>query len=479
MKIIASFDPVTRIEGHLKVEVEFDTVNGRQQVVDVRAGGQLFRGFEKLLIGRDPRDAQHITERICGVCPVAHGMAAVRALDNAAGVTVPANARIMRNLVNAANFIESHILHFYLLSLPDFIAGPAMPPWQADWDVDRRFDQAGTDALMANYLKAIEMRRKAHEMGALFGGKLPHPPAYISGGFTANPRPERISAFGAILNELIDFIEQQYIPDAELLAGLYDDYFAIGSGYANLLSFGVFDLDDEGLNKLFAGGWVLDGRQSPDPMTINVASISEHVTFSWFKNKTDGLNPASGQTIMADPASKDSAYSWLKAPRYDGRPCEVGPLARMWISGDYRLGVSVMDRHLARAREALKIARAVREWLEGLTPEGPVYEQPTIPGLASSMGLTEAPRGALGHWLSISDGLISNYQVITPTTWNVSPRDNKGVLGPLEEALLGTPVQNVDEPIEVMRVIHSFDPCLDCAAHVINAKTKCRVNRPD
>jgi hydrogenase large subunit len=323
---------------------------------------------------------------------------------------------------------------------------------------------------MANYLKAIEMRRKAHEMGALFGGKLPHPPAYIAGGFTANPRPERIAESRTYIDELLDFIEQRYIPDVEVLAAIYDDYFSVGSGYANLLAFGAFELDDTGQSKLFADGFALAGLQ--EPAATDLAAITEHVTFSWFQNKTDGLNPASGQTTMADPNAKDYAYSWLKAPRYEGQPCETGPLARMWVNGDYRAGVSVMDRHLARAQEALKIARAVRDWLDELDPEGPVYQQPTIPDSAASVGLTEAPRGALGHWLEIADGRISHYQVITPTTWNVSPRDNKGILGPLEEALLGTPVQDADEPIEVMRIIHSFDPCLDCAAHVIKPKNK-------
>jgi hydrogenase large subunit len=463
VKITASFDPVSRIEGHLGVEVEFDTVNGIQQVVNARAGGLLFRGFENILIGRDPRDAPLITQRICGVCPVAHGMAAVKALDSACGVTVPANARIMRSLVNAANFIESHILHFYLLVLPDFIAGPAMPPWQADWSIDRRFDPRATEALMAGYLKAIEIRRKAHEMGALFGGKMPHAPAYVPGGFTANPRLERIRDFRAYLDELIAFIRDRYMPDAESLASQYSDYFAIGRGGGNLLAYGAFDLDDTGTRKLFAGGQVLDGSPSPQP--VDAASITEHVTYSWYQAKTNGLNPASGKTTAVDPASKNNAYSWLKAPRYGGKPYEVGPLARMWINGEYTHGISVMDRHLARAKEALKIAQAARNWLEELVPEGPVYNPPIIPASASSVGLTEAPRGALGHWLAISGGTIANYQVITPTTWNASPRDSKGVLGPMEEALLGTPVADTDKPVEVMRVIHSFDPCLDCAVH--------------
>jgi len=475
VKITASFDPVTRIEGHLKVEVEFDKVAGVQQVVDARASGLLFRDFENLLIGRDPRDAQHITQRICGVCPVAHGMAAVRALDRAGAVTIPANARLMRNLVNAANFIESHILHFYLLSMPDYIAGPAMPPWQVDWDIDRRFDKTASQKLMANYLKALAMRRRAHEMGALFGGKLPHPPAFIPGGFTAIPRRERISAYRGHLQDLIGFIQDSYIPDAELLAAQYQDYFSLGQGHGHLLSYGVFDLDDAGTDKLLAGGHVLDGSRSPEALDTN--AITEHVTFSWFKNSSDGLNPGAGQTKPVDPISKEDAYSWLKAPRYQERPYEVGPLARMWINGDYHNGISVMDRHVARAREALKIALVVQDWLEELVPEAPVYAEPTLPDAGASIGLTEAPRGALGHWLEISGGRLSHYQVITPTTWNVSPRDNRGVLGPLEQALLGTPVENADQPVEVMRVIHSLDPCLDCAAHVIRPKNKSKIHR--
>jgi hydrogenase large subunit len=463
MKITASFDPVTRIEGHLGVELEFDTVNGVQQVVNVQAGGLLFRGIENILVGRDPRDAPLITQRICGVCPVAHGMAAATALDQACGVAVPTNARLLRNLVNAANFIESHILHFYLLALPDFIAGPAMPPWQADWSIDRRFDSQAAQALMGGYLQAIEIRRKAHEMGALFGGKLPHPATYVVGGFTANPRPERITAFRAYLDELVAFIQDRYLPDAELLAAKYSDYFAVGRGHANLLAYGVFDLDDTGTRRLLAGGYVPGG--APAPQALDAAAITEHVTYSWYQNKTTGLSPAVGKTTAVDPASKSAAYSWLKAPRYGGKPCEVGPLARMWINGEYTNGISVMDRHLARLQEALKIAQAAQGWLDELVPEGPVYTTPALPASATGMGLTEAPRGALGHWLGISEGVISQYQVITPTTWNASPRDNKGILGPLEEALLGTPVEDPEKPVEVMRVIHSFDPCLDCAVH--------------
>ena len=473
MKFTIAYDQVTRIEGHLKIELTIDKVAGVQQLVEAKSRGGLFRGFEKILIGRDPRDAQHITERICGVCPVAHGMASVRAQDDAFGTTIPLNARIMRNLVNGANFVESHILHFYLLAAADFIEGPAMPPWQADWEVDRRISKSDTDALVGHYLQALTMRRKADQMTALFGGRSPHPPAYIPGGFTCTPRQERIDAFNAFLDELIPFIQDVYIPDVVLLGSKYSDYFDIGRGHGHLLSYGVFDLTADGTDKLLARGRI--SNESRTPLALDVADITEHVAYSWFEGNS-ALNPASGETLPQNP--KNDAYSWLKAPRYEDMPYEVGPLARMWIEGDYQKGISVMDRHVARALEALKVAQAMKTWLTELNPVGPVYNQPTPQTSVSGIGLTEAPRGALGHWLNVgADGRLAHYQVISPTTWNCCPRDNSGVHGPLEEALLGTPVENPDQPIEVMRIIHSLDPCLDCATHLIRPEKETKVFR--
>ena len=462
MKITAAFDPVTRIEGHLNITIDIDTVNGVRQVVDAKATGGLFRGFEKLLIGRDPRDAQHITQRICGVCPVAHGMAAVKNLDAAFGVTIPENALIMRNLVNGSNFVESHILHFYMLSVPDFVEGPAMPPWQADWEVDRRFSKAENDALVGNYVQALTMRRKADQMTAIFGGKVPHPPAFISGGFTCTPRQERIDMFNSFLDELIPFVRNVYIPDVKLLAAKYPEYFTFGQGYEHLMSFGVFDLDSTGGNRLLAQGHIENGSKNVQALDVN--QITEHVSHSWFEDGV-ALNPNSGKTVPQNP--KDKAYSWLKAPRYNDLPYEVGPLARMWVNGDYQNGISTMDRHLSRAYECLKVAEAMRTWVNNLDPAGDVYTKPTLPDTATSYGLTEAPRGALGHWLEITAGKLSRYQVISPTTWNCAPRDDAGLPGPIEQAILGTPIENPNQPIEVMRIIHSFDPCLDCATHVI------------
>ncbi len=469
--IVASIDPVTRIEGHLKVQVAVDTVGGIQQVVDVKTQGTLFRGFEKILETRDARDAPIITSRICGVCPTSHATAAVLALDKAASVTPPDAGRVLRNLVHGACFLESHILHFYLLSLPDYIQGPGMPPWTPGPEMDRRVDKASQDLFLSHYLEAINIRRRCHEIGALFGGKLPHTPALIAGGFTAVPAADRISSFQTGLSEILSFINNRYLPDAERLASLYNDYFFIGRGYGNLLAYGAFELDNAGTTKLFGAGRVVGGAGAVQALDTN--AITENVTHSWYSNSFNDLNPANGDTIGQYP--KDGAYSWLKAPRYTSAPYECGPLARMWVKGLYSNGVSAMDRIRARAYEAQLIGNAMQGWIASLTPGASVYTPWTAPGGASPVsaaGLTDAPRGALGHWINVTSGHISRYQVITPTCWNISPRDGSGQLGPLEQALMGTPVANANSPVEVLRVIHSIDPCLDCATHVIQAGSR-------
>ena len=466
MPTVISIDPVTRLEGHLRIDVTVDTVNGAQVVVDAKATGTLFRGLELILTNRPPTDAPDITQRICGVCPVSHGMAAVMAADNAAGLVAPDNARIMRNLVLGANYIQSHILHFYHLAAQDYIDGPPMPPWQPSWSADKRIDKATTDVLVGHYLTALDMRRMAHEMGALFGGRLPHPPAFVPGGFTDSVRPDRIANFQRYLAMLIPFIQNTYLPDVDALATYYPEYFQIGRGNGNLLAYGVFDQDSAGNSKLLRRGRLVNGGtgvQAVDP-----SQISEQVTYSWYQNSTDNLQPSSGATVPQYP--KNGAYSWLKAPRYQNAPYEVGPLARMVVNGDYPANISVLDRHKSRALEALKVAQALQTWVTEFNPAGPVYQQYVAPSQASGIGLTEAPRGALGHWVRVSNHRIANYQVVTPTCWNASPMDSAGKHGPIEQAVIGTPVRNAAEPVEVLRVIHSFDPCLSCAVHVMRPK---------
>ena len=464
--IVAAIDPITRIEGHLKVDVAIDTVGGVQQVTDVRTVGTLFRGFEKILENRDPRDAPIITSRICGVCPTSHGMAAALTLDAISGMRMATAARHLRNLVHGACYLESHILHFYLLSLPDFIHGLGMPPWTPGFEMDRRVDRSMAELFQNHYLQAISVRRRCHEIGAIFGGKLPHSPAYIAGGFTAVPTQPNIDDFAAGLQEILDFINTCYIPDAERLASLYDDYFFIGRGYGNLLSYGAFRLDNDYTTTFCQPGRIVNGGGAVQ--TVDVSAITEDVTHSWYSNAYNNLNPAAGETVPQYP--KDGGYSWLKAPRYNGMPYECGPLARMWIDGFYTNGISVMDRILARAHEARRLALAMQEWLYGfLAGAVVVKDEWPAPQNGTAMGLTEAPRGALGHWMSIENGKISKYQVVTPTCWTISPRDGAGQLGPLEKALMGTPVANIASPVEVLRVVHSVDPCLDCATHVMYA----------
>jgi hydrogenase large subunit len=228
------------------------------------------------------------------------------------------------------------------------------------------------------------------------------------------------------------------------------------------LAYGVFDLNAEGTAKLLRRGRVVNG--SATVQAVSLAAILEQAKYSWYNDTTaTGINPARGVT-RPNP-DKAGAYSWLKAPRYSGVPYEVGALARMWVTGDYRRGISVMDRHQARAHEASKIAHAMRDWLVQLNLAAPVFTAATLPATGSGVGLTEAPRGALGHWLTINAGVVASYQVLTPTCWNCSPRDNADTPGPLEKSLEGAPLADSTQPTEVLRVVHSYDPCLSCAVH--------------
>jgi hydrogenase large subunit len=312
-----------------------------------------------------------------------------------------------------------------------------------------------------HYLQALKIRIIAHEMRAIWAGKAPHHVGFVVGGVTQKPTVDKITAYVWRLRQVKDFIENVYIPDVLAVADVYKDYKKIGKGYGNLLSYGVFDLDKEGVRKLLKRGVYIEGKNAE----VNTDKITEDVFYSWYKDGTSGKNPKEGET-QPEPR-KEGAYTWAKAPRYDKKPCEVGPLSRMWINGDYQEGVSVIDRHAARALEAKKIAFALEEWIKEIKIGAPVYLEAKLPKKASGMGLTEAPRGSLGHWIRIQNSKIANYQVITPTAWNVSPRDDEGIRGPIEEALIGTPVADPDNPIEVARVVRSFDPCLACTVHLI------------
>ena len=459
-------DPVTRIEGHLDIEVVIEYVDEIQQVIDARSSATMFRGFEIILKERDPRDATIYTQRICGVCPVSHAMASTLNLESAFGVLPPDNGRILRNLVLGANFIMSHILHFYHLAALDYIntdGNVDMTPWTPRYITEDMVNGTTAKALVTHYVQALEMRRKSHQMGAIFGAKLPCTSTFVPGGCTEVVTAEKISGFTTLLSELRSFIDDTYVPDVLAVAGLFPEYYEIGQGCGNLIAYGVFDMDSAGESKLLSRGRYTNGGTYYD---VDPAQITEYVKYSRFTSESGNLPPEDGET--EPQIDKPGAYSWIKSPRYRDIVHEAGPLARMWVNGDYTRGISVLDRIAARALECKKVANAMDGWLAELVVGDPAYEYSEIPESATGVGLTEAPRGALGHWIEISGSKISRYQVITPTAWNASPRDDFGKRGPIEDALIGTPVKELDQPVEVLRVVHSFDPCIACAVHLVN-----------
>jgi hydrogenase large subunit len=448
MSIKLIIDPVTRVEGHLKVELDVD--GGR--VADAKCTGSLFRGFELIMRGREPKDAQQLSQRICGICPQSHGLAASLALEEALGVEPPENARIMRNLMQGINYVMSHILHFYHLAALDYVKGPETAPFAPAYKGDYRLPKNTNDTVVNHYFQALDIRRKCHEMLALFGGKMPHSVTSVPGGVTEKATVDKIVSYLWRLKEVIQFVDTIYLPDVLAVGKVYKDYFHIGAGCRNFMSFGVFPLDKAHNQRLLKRGTYLNGQSG----AMDVNRITEQVKHAWYRDDTSNKNPKQG--VTTPQVQKGGAYSFVKAPRYSGLPCEVGPLARMWINGDYRKGISVMDRTIARALECQKVVHALEDWIVQLKPEEKTCNpaEPVLKG--EGAGLTEAPRGAVGHWLRISEGKTQNYQIVPPTNWNCSPRDDAGVRGPMEEALIGTPIKDSKNPIEAGRVIRSLDP---------------------
>jgi hydrogenase large subunit len=466
-----SISPITRIEGHLKIDV--DVEGGK--VVNAKSCGTLFRGFEIILKGRDPRDASQITQRICGVCPTAHGTASVRCLDSAFGVKPPTNGRIVRNLIFGSDYLMSHILHFYHLVALDYVKGPNTEPFIPRYEGDYRLDPNTNKVAVNQYLKALDIRQKCHQMVALFGGKAPHVYGMIVGGATEIPTLDKMVSLQWRLREIKEFIDGTYLPTVYLVAGAYKDLFGVGAGCKNLISYGVFPLDDEEKNFLLKPGSYTQGKDLP----LDQTQIREYVKYSWYDDKTTGLHPGKG---MTEPEfDKKDAYSWVKAPRYRELPHEAGPFARMWVTNPVLskhankfLGIeekkeirfrdlgdkafSILGRIAARAEECKLVADAMEKWILELKPGAPSYVKADIPNEAEGFGLTEAPRGAVGHWISIKDQKIDNYQVVAATIWNASPRDDKGNLGPIEKALVGTPVKDIKNPFNIVRVVRAFDP---------------------
>ncbi|MDD5622136.1 MAG: nickel-dependent hydrogenase large subunit [Actinomycetota bacterium] len=499
--------PITRIEGHLKVEAIVD--NG--QVKDANISGTMFRGIEIMLKGRDPRDSVMITQRICGVCPEPHAIASVSAVDDYAGLTdkIPKNGILMRNLILGTRSIADHILHFYILSGLDYIdpvkvleyeggnrnlnalkyflqQGYSRPFLPRD-DIDYKFDAKTTNTIVGHYIKALDIYRKSQQAATIFGGKWPHDAAIVAGGVTEKLTADKITEFIWRLEEILDFVKNCYLPDAIAVAKTYSEYLEIGRGCGNLLAYDSYRIKSNGnYNDTLLKGGLVDNIDKYSEIDIN--KITEDVTHSWYED-SEPLHPGSGETEPAP--EKEAGYSWIKSPRYNGKVYETGPVADVLstyfgkqdpyiinavnsalseigtdISGMY----SVAGRHLGRALSTEIMADQLLKWARELKAGEATAVEYIPPSEGKGIGLCSAPRGALGHWLNVKDGRIYNYQVITPTAWNASPKDKDGQPGPYEQALIGLEIKESSRPIEILRVIRSFDPCTACAVHMVTPK---------
>ncbi len=562
-------DPITRIEGHLRIEVQEE--DGR--IADAWASSTQFRGIEIILQGRDPRDAWAFTQRICGVCTTVHAIASCRAVEDALGIEIPRNAEIIRNLVHGMQTVQDHVIHFYHLHALDWVdvvsalsadaaltsqLSRSFSPWpnnSASYFAEvqgrlRTFVESGQLGIFTNgywghpayrlpaeanllavahYLEALDWQRDVIRLHTIFGGKNPHP-NFLVGGMasainlesTATINAERLTDIHDMIRKARRFVEQVYWPDLVAIAGFYKEWAGIGGGVGNYLAVGEFpETNSREVESLyFPRGIILD-KNLAEVHPYDQEKVKEYITSSWYEYEGGdevGLHPWEGETKARytgpeppwEYLQDHDKYTWMKAPRYDERPMEVGPLARMLVayaSGHEdvqavvnealgQLGVgpealfSTLGRTAARGVETLLLARRLEKWYADLVARirgGDVttfnperWEPDSWPATAQGYGYLDAARGALGHWVEIRDGRISRYQCVVPSTWNCSPRDGQGLMGPYEAALVDNhPLVDPERPIEILRTIHSFDPCMACGVHVLDASgrevTKVRV----
>ena len=556
-------DPITRIEGHLRIEAIIDENN---VVVDAFSSLTMFRGIEEILKGRDPRDCGLLAMRICGVCTGTHYQRSIEAVEHAFNITIPKNARLVRNLIQGALYLHDHIVHFYHLHALDWVditkaldADPkatvaeaqkwaalsGQKPWNASEDVYSevqsrvtRYVKQGRLGIFGNaywgskgfkltaeqnliglshYLDALELQRELAKMMAIFGGKNPHPQSFVVGGVTCVQdikNPARIAEFKQILKKAQKFTKQSYLPDVYMAGTMYADEAieGIGGGIGNYMCYGGFNQDDLPFyesSKLFPSG-IVKNRDLTKVFDIDQTKITEDVTHAWYEGTTN-LHPYDGVTKPAYTgfARKEdniayldtkNKYSWIKSPLYDDERMEVGPLARMIVGvarADERISkyvttflkngnlpikvlFSTVGRTAARAIETELMVDIMMTWIDELASNVAHGDLSTwtefnfdnVSKDAQGFGMEEAPRGGLGHWIKIKDGKVANYQAVVPSTWNAAPRDYKGRLGAYESSLIGTKVANPDQPLEILRTIHSFDPCIACAVHIIDTNGK-------
>ena len=547
-------DPVTRIEGHLRIDVEVQ--NGSVQ--NSWSSGQMWRGIEVILKGTDPRDAWMFTQRICGVCTTVHAITSVRAVENALGMEVPLNAQYIRNLILIGHALHDHIVHFYHLSALDWVdvtsalqADPVAASRLAEsistWHGNSRREMEATKQKLqtlvdsgqlgifsngywghpamhlppevnllavSHYLQALEYQRKANQAVAILGSKTPHIQNLAVGG-VANPinldneatlNMQKLYALKDLFAEVKTFVQEVYLPDVAAIGAMYPEWLGYGRGVTNYLAVPDLPLDAAGTEFDLPGGTLMNAdlgtlrsieRFGDDYFRENVA---ESVAHAWYEGDRP-LHPWEGETIPSyTDFQEDGKYSWVKAPRFDDRPMQVGPLAQVLVglAGNHplitrwatdaldrassvagtQLGLDVvhstLGRHLARSIRAACLADlAEKHW--GLlvnniaTGDMHAYEPPVFPaGEQRGFGFHEAPRGTLSHWVVLRDGEIYNYQAVVPSTWNAGPRDESDRMGPYEASLMGNPVVDTERPLEVLRTVHSFDPCLACAIHTLD-----------
>lgn len=502
-----TIDPLNRIEGHLKFSTKIE--NGI--VTDAKCSAQLFRGIEKALIGYDARAAGQVTQRLCGTCNYAQGEVSALALENAMGIKPNKNGQLLRNLIIGAYQLHDYIFHFYIMSVFDFIdidsivsyngdnknllklkqwaqqeqksskifpMSPFLPRYNAAFQEDKNLDFFSID----NYLEAYDIMLKLDKAVAIFGGKSPHPVTIEAGGVTTIPDILSIERYKAIIEEAEDFIKNRYLPNIISISKEYKKYFKIGKGYTNYLAF-PYLADENGENHLFTGGFVSDGKYED----YDLSKIVEDKKYSYYEDAKEKLTPIDYEAYKKEQSKKDGKYSWSKAPRYGGKVVEVGAVAKVittYLSKKHpktntfvdkinkELGIgfedynSVMGRHLCRAIVSHIIIDRLKCDLEKVEPNVSAFEENEVPINAKGVGITEGTRGALAHWIETDEqGYIKNYEVIAPTTWNISPRDQHQTYGAVEKMLVGTKIEDVDNPIELARIIRSTDPCIACSVH--------------
>jgi hydrogenase large subunit len=481
-KLIA-IDPFNRLEGDLRIELEVDA----NKVISAKSSGIMFRGFERIMPGRSPSDALVITPRICGICSGSHGVAAAKCLASAQGAEMPENGFHMKNLILGIEVVMSHLSHYYLLFAPD-LTSQLYKKLSVYESVKQRFTaMSGSSVVLA-----LKARQSALEIMGLVGGKWPNSLAIHPTGTTSTLNLSSLTRGIGILNEFRDFLEKKFL-GCSLNEWLDIDSFdkllewnskpqhsesdlgifltmcleagldRIGKGPNRYMSYGAYDLPD-------GSTWLPKGFFEGRTQTFDQSLIKEHIGASFFRDAIEARHPLDG--VTSPLADKTGAYSWAKAPRYDGKTVEVGPLARMIIGGDplltdmvRQMDSSVMTRMFARLREMCRLTKEMSSWLERINPDEPFYAVPSSRFTSNGIGLTEAARGSLGHWMKISSNLIDNYQVVTPSAWNMSPKDENGQPGPVEQALIGANISDINDPVEVNHIIRSFDPCMSCTVH--------------